>query len=85
MIRARFKANKEDPRPINWPIKHPYWCTGYGETYSIIVAYAEDLDDIRSNWPEAEDIDYAEASEYEFTDRFPRPNWFQKVRGMERK
>lgn len=31
MIRARFEANEGDYRPINWPVKHPYWCTGYGQ------------------------------------------------------
>jgi hypothetical protein len=77
MIRARFKANEEDYRPVNWPIKHPYWCTGGGDGYSIVVAYADDIEEILRNWPEAEDIDYEERDDYTFTDRFPKPDWFE--------
>lgn len=77
MIRARFKVNPVDYRPVNWPVKHPYWCTGYGPGYSIVVAYADDEDEILRNWPEATDIDADEATEYLFTDRFPRPEWLE--------
>jgi hypothetical protein len=75
MLRIRFKANPEDPRPINWPIKHPYWITGSGEGYSIVVSYADDEAYIHTNWPEAKDLEVAEVDGYVFTDRFPRPNW----------
>lgn len=78
MIRARFKANEDDYRPVNWPVKHPYWCTGYGFGYSIVVAYADDEEEILRNWPEAEDIDAEEATEYTFTSRFPKPDWFEE-------
>ena len=78
MIRARFKANPIDPRPVNWPIKHPYWVTGYAgdDSYATVVAYADDLTEIKSNWPEAADIDIEEVDGYRFTSRFPKPNWF---------
>ncbi len=76
MIRARFHANPDDYRPVNWPIQHPYWCTGHGDGYSVIVAYADDKDEIIRNWPEATEIDAVEVTEYAFTDRFPRPEWF---------
>lgn len=81
MIRARFKVFSEDARPVNWPIKHPYWITGTlidGEMNTIgatIVAYADDLEELLRNWPDAEDIDGEERSEYTFTDRFPKPEW----------
>lgn len=75
MIRARFKANEDDYRPVEWPVKHPYWCTGYGEGYAVVVAYADDIDEIKRLWPEARDIDAEERSTYTFTDRFPRPDW----------
>lgn len=78
MIRARFYANKDDYRPVNWPIKHPYWCTGYSENFSIIVAYADNEKEIVSNWPEAIRIDAEEQHDYTFTDRFPKPDWFDK-------
>lgn len=76
MIRARFKANPDDFRPVHWPIKHPYWCTGYGPDYSIVVAYADDKQEILRNWPDATGIDASEEEEYLFTDRFPKPAWF---------
>lgn len=76
LLRCRFKANEDDYRPVNWPVKHPYWCTGYGEGYSIIVAYANSKAEIKRNWPEARDIDVTEVDGYSFTDRFPKPEWF---------
>ena len=78
MIRARFKANESDYRPVVWPVKHPYWCTGYGEDHSIVVAYADDESEIRRNWPEARDIEAEEVQDYTFTDRFPIPKWFKR-------
>lgn len=81
MIRARFKANRDDYRPVIWPIKHPYWCTGYGEDsvgeHSILVAYADDLQEIHRLWPESYDIDSRDVDDYQFTDRFPKPDWFE--------
>jgi hypothetical protein len=77
MIRVRFHANADDYRPINWPVKHPYWCSGSGEGYSIVISYADDVDYIMKNWPEATNLDIEERSEYTFTDRFPKPDWFR--------
>lgn len=77
MIRARFRTDLGDPRPVVWPIKHPYWVTGSDDTHAIVVAYADDLDEIVRNWPDAEGIDVEERTEYTFTDRFPKPDWFQ--------
>ena len=79
MIRSRFKQPTEDPRPVNWPIKHPYWVSGEGDGYHIIVAYADDEAEILANWPEATDIDSEEATEYTFTSRFYKPRWFQEA------
>lgn len=76
MIRARFKANADDFRPVVWPVKHPYWCTGYGDDYAVIVAYADDEAEVKRNWPEADDIEAEVVTDYVFTDRFPPPHWF---------
>jgi hypothetical protein len=76
MIRCRFKANGNDYRPVNWPVKHPYWCTGYSGEYAVIVAYADDEAEIIRNWPEARDLDSTEETEYVFTSRFRKPDWF---------
>jgi hypothetical protein len=77
MIRARFYVNPDDYRPVNWPIKHPYWCSGSTDENNIIVAYADDVKEILENWPDAVDIDFEERTEYIFTDRFPKPSWFK--------
>lgn len=77
MIRARFKANKDDYRPVNWPVKHPYWCSGYNDSHSIVITYAADKAEILHNWPEAKDIQVEEVDEYHFSNRFPKPDWFK--------
>ena len=77
MIRARFQTNKTDYRPIKWPVKHPYWCTGSGG-YSVVVAYADSEDELLTNWPEAENIESKETDHYFFSNRFPKPEWFKK-------
>lgn len=78
MIRARFYVNANDPRPVNWPIKHPYWVTGYSmDDLAVIVAYADNEDEIMQNWPDARDIDADDTEAYTFTGRFPKPDWFR--------
>jgi hypothetical protein len=76
MLRVRFKANVDDYRPVNWPVKHPYWCSGYGDDYATVISYADDEAYIRENWPEAHDLESEEAEDYAFTSRFPKPEWF---------
>jgi hypothetical protein len=79
MIRARFHCNCDDPRPVNWPIKHPYWVTGYGEDHAVIVAYADDVAEIMRNWPDATGLEnFGERTDYVFTDRFARPELFKE-------
>ncbi len=78
LLRIRFKANPTDPRPVNFPLPHPYWITGGGDTYSWVVAYANDVDFIYLNWPEAKDLTVDEVEGYEFTDRFQKPEWFKE-------
>lgn len=78
MLRIRFKANPDDYRPVKWPIKHPYWCSGTGEDYSILISYADDEDYIYEHWPEAEELEVEEVDGYTFTDRFPKPDWFEE-------
>lgn len=64
MIRARFYIKKSDCgndyRPVKWPIKYPYWCSGESDDSFILVAYAEDEDSIKELWPEAYDINVLE-------------------------
>lgn len=83
MLRIRFRANIEDPRPVKWPVKHPYWVTGEsayagddGTAYATVVSYADDEQYIRDHWPEATHLEVQERVEYTFTSRFPKPEWF---------
>jgi hypothetical protein len=80
MIRARFHANADDFRSINWPVKHPYWCSGYGDNYSVVVAYADNEEEILKNWPEATEIESTEVDSYVFSDRFPKPDWLTETK-----
>ena len=79
MLRIRFQANPDDPRPIKFPLPHPYWITGYAGdgSHAIVVAYADSEKYITDNWPEAENLDSQEVTEYVFTSRFPKPEWFK--------
>ena len=77
MYRARFHVHHDDYRPVIWPIKHPYWCTGFGEGYNIVVAYVDNEKQLLEQWPEADEIDLGSpVEEYIFTDRFKKPDWF---------
>lgn len=82
MIRARFLIKRKDCgndyRPIKWPIKYPYWCTGENDYSFIIVAYADDIKQIKSLWPEAYRIQSEEVQEIAFTPRFPKPEWYKE-------
>lgn len=82
MIRARFKADPGDYRPVKWPAPGPFWCSGSAGdgSYSIVIAYAKDEDQIREYWPEARDIDAEEKDKIIFTDRFARPDWWPSDR-----
>lgn len=82
MLRARFYVDMEacgyDYRPVKWPIKYPYWCSG--ETMNdeyILVAYVDSIEELKELWPEADNIDAKECSKITFTDRFHKPDWYQ--------
>lgn len=83
MLRCRFYVNGSDYRPVKWPVKHPYWCTGHaffcteqGNSKAVVVSYADNEDYIMEYWPDAENIDYEIVDEYIFTERFPKPEWW---------
>lgn len=78
MIRARFKELSYDYRPVEWPIKYPYWCTAEGHGYHILVAYADSVEDIKRLWPTAIDIEWDEVEGIVFTSRFPKPDWYSE-------
>lgn len=81
MYRARFKTRSEDPRPVKWPIKYPYWISGMGSddmgNYDIVIAYVDDEQQLLDLWPEAEDIDMEPDDKPSFSSRFPKPDWYE--------
>lgn len=76
MLRVRFHANPDDYRPVKWPVKYPFWCTGYGENHSVVVAYVDSVDELMELWPEASNLDIEGRESITFTDRFPKPSWY---------
>lgn len=75
-MRHRFKANEDDYRPVKFPPPGPYWCTGYGEGCSVVVAYLPVGVKVKEWWPEALDIDSEPCAGPEFSDRFRKPIWW---------
>lgn len=50
MLRVKFDINIEqvnnDYRPIIWPIKYPYWCSGQNDMYFHLIAYVDSLEQL---------------------------------------
>jgi len=92
MYRVRFylplnKCNN-DYRTVIWPIRYPYWCTGYTDTEAIIVAYVKDMDELLMQWPEMNGLeidDCERCDKIEFSSRFARPDWYtnEHIKKME--
>lgn len=80
MIRAYFKINilevDNDYRPVKWPIKYPYWCTGEDNDNFFLVAYADNLNQIKELWPEAFEFKVTKVDKITFASRFPKPEWY---------
>ena len=80
MLLCRFYVNKDkcnnDYRPVIWPISYPYWCTGESETSYILMAYVDTIDKLYEQWPEVENVNTLEKDIITFSDRFPKPDWY---------
>lgn len=78
--RIRFEANLDDYRCVPWPPLGPYWCSGFNDKHSIVVAYvpAGTTDaQLKKYWPEIREVDrMQENTSLTFTDRFPQPDWW---------
>lgn len=72
----RFRANEDDWRPVKFPPPGPFWCTGYGDGFSIVVAYLPPGVAVTNWWPEASHIDSDEREYIVFTGRFQKPDWW---------
>ena len=78
MIRVRFHANGDDPRPVKVPPPGPYWITGEGDGFSTVVAYVNSEEEIRKYWPEVGELTvFARDVKPVFSARFPRPEWWR--------
>ena len=78
MIRVRFTTDGNDYRPVKFPPKHPWWCSGYdSHEEAIIVAYVDSEEQVAEYWPDYDNFDILEneVAEYTFTTRFPKPDW----------
>ena len=74
----RFKTKAvDDYRPLvdMKDIGMPWWCTGYGENFVVIVCYLPKYEELEKYWDDAYDIDSEERTEIKYTGRFPKPNW----------
>lgn len=79
LLRVRFAVPCEDYRPMSWPIKHPYWCSGSRVDAHMLVAYVESTEELLKLWPDAIDIDVMEENAVvTFSGRFPRPDWYKE-------
>ena len=77
MIRARFELASINSDPINRPIKHPYWIYQEDIDEFLIITYADSINYIYENWPNAKNIEYEKIDKYTFNTRYPKPNWFK--------
>lgn len=76
MNRYRFYTDADDWRPVTWPPAGPFWCTGQGDGFSVVVAFAPDMPTLLAQWPEAKEITVQENMPVEFSGRFPKPKWW---------
>ena len=80
LIRYRFKTySVDDYRPLvdMSKIQMPWWCSGVGFDYAIIVCYLPAGEDLFKYWDDAFDIQQEDAEEIAYTDRFIKPSWIK--------
>lgn len=72
--RYRFKTKSvDDYRPLVYNAKYPWWCSGEGDDYAIIITYLLEDEDLLKYWDDAFDITFDKYEEITFSDRFPKP------------
>lgn len=71
--RYRFKTDSvADWRPLVYNPDYPFWCSGYGDDYAIIVCWLPIEEDLFKYWDDAYDIDTETHEEIKYTSRFPK-------------
>lgn len=74
--RYRFTTTADDNRPLVFNPEYPWWESGFNDESSILIAYLPANADLKTYWPEAENIEFTEHDEIEFTSRFPKPKYY---------
>jgi hypothetical protein len=73
-----YTKSTDDYRPLVFNPKYPWWCSGEGFGCMTIVAYLPKDENLSKYWDDAYDIDVEERETITFTDRFPRPSYFEE-------
>lgn len=79
-IRYRFKTKAvDDYRPLEdmAEIKCPWWCSGEGNDFVVIVCYLPKGVDLKKYWDDAYEIVAQAVESITYTDRFPKPDWLE--------
>jgi hypothetical protein len=79
--RYRFRTNSvEDYRPLVFNPKYPWWCSGFAGDMSsaTIVAYLPASEDLKKYWDDAFEIEFTEEDKITFSDRFPKPSYYNE-------
>jgi len=81
--RFRFYTKSVDEyRPLSFNPKFPWWCSGTGSSgddeYAVIVAYLPRDEPIYKYWNDAYEVDFTWEDEITFSDRFPKPDYFEE-------
>jgi len=76
-FRCRFQTDANDPRPVKFPPPGPWWHSGSGDDFAVVIAYLKTEKQIKEYWPDATHIDVFPVDEIVYTDRFPKPDWYK--------
>ena len=80
LIKYRFKTKAiDDYRPLvdMKEIQMPWWCTGEGIDYAVIICYLPEGENLKKYWDDAYDIEREKCNCIVYTDRFPKPDWIE--------
>ena len=80
--RVRFYMAVDDPRPVAWPPPGPWWISGYrlSDDAAVCIAWIRKKSELKKFWPEAEVDEWYEPGPIEFSERFPKPDWYKEVK-----
>lgn len=79
-IKYRFKTKAiDDYRPLidMTDIQCPWWCSGEGTDYAIIICYLPMNEKLTDYWDDAYDIEETPKEKIIYTDRFPKPKYIK--------